>query len=684
MTTLDLNQCDVACLGCIKTYKKKHELVEGNKFKILCNGIPDDYVSKDIRQTISKDEAEAAESILDPVTWARENLDWHCSDPEGEVWKRRNPQEYLGWVQRNPDESIEGKSRYHRPYQAEMLRCTSNWKVFRIGRQAGKTEALVVSMLYNLYTKPGLPENEGFKVVVIAPYQTQVELIFSRLRELINSSDELKNSVARDVKAPNYTIELKNGSTVKGFTAGTKSGGNADSVRGQHAHMLVFDEADLLSSGDIDSALAVVTNNPDATIWMSSTPTGKRGKFFGTCNSDLWREFHYSSHVNPMWTDKLDVLYKQQLTELAYKHEILAEFGEQAEGVFQNSYIQASKEDYNYSEMARDLTWIYTIGVDWNDVKNGTTISVIGFNPIENRFKIVCREKVQKTGWNQLSACKKIQDVNRIWRPIAIYLDAGHGGTQWEVLRKEGYDAVLDPTRGATHPDSKLRYVKQYEFGGTVETHDLFTRQKIKKPAKPFLVENAVRRFESNTIIFSKYDEELEKQLQNYIIERVNPSGIPVYKAREDTIGDHALDSVMLALVAFTLEETPFGKVIHRIDIGFTGNFGDRIDPVVSEGDTAVVDPRMRTKNKASQRAKPSMNRNAGVTESSSILGRDREIPANHMNSSRSEVKLWAWPGFGHDAPKPKVRTLSEAVNEAKDRKGINRFRGGRPRRKNI
>jgi hypothetical protein len=214
-----------------------------------------------------------------------------------------------------------------------MLRCTSKRKVFRIGRQAGKTETLVISMLYHLFTKPGVPEDQGFKIVVITPYQSQIDLIFGRMMQLIRSSPLTNNSIKRNVKAPIYSIELHNESKVSGFTAGTKSGGNAESVRGQTANMLVFDEADYLSSGDIDAAMSIITNYPNATVWMSSTPSGKREKFYDMCHSKRYKEYHYPSNANPMWTDELNETFLEQLTEIGYKHEILAEFGEQEQGV---------------------------------------------------------------------------------------------------------------------------------------------------------------------------------------------------------------------------------------------------------------------------------------------------------------------------------------------------------------
>lgn len=681
---IDLNQCDKTCFGCIKGYKTKHKLKKGQDFEIGCNGIPIDFVPFNVLAGLSPEDHYAAKTVLDPVTWASENLDWHCLDPDGSIWKRKNPEEYWTWVESHPGESILGKSRYHRPYQAEMLRCTGKRKVFRVGRQAGKTEAIVVSMLYNLFTKPGVAEGEGFKIIVITPYQSQIDLIFERLLQLIRSSVITQNSLRRNVKAPVYTIELHNGSIVKGFTAGTKSGGNAEAVRGQHGHMLVFDEADYLSSGDMDAALSIITNHPNASVWMSSTPSGKREKFYQTCMSKLWKEFYYTSQVNPMWNTSLEAHFREDLTEIGFKHEVLAEFGEQEEGVFQNSYVQAARTDFNYGEYAYHHSWTYTVGVDWNDTKNGTTIAVLGFDPTRNKFILVDRYIVSRDGWTQLAACQKVAEVNRLWKPMSIYLDAGFGGTQYEVLRAFGFDSLRDPTKGPTHPDSKLpRVLKQYDFGSKIETRDIFTGVPKKKDAKPFLVESTVRRFESQDILIPYSDENLEAQLLGYIIDRITPTGRPVYAANDNKVGDHLLDAVMLSVVAFILENTPLGKPKFETSIRFSGKLGERTDPMIGVGDTVVhADVKHHIKEEK-EKKKPSQNR-AQIMEQQSLFGSPNSLPANHIHRE-SKVGLWSWEGFiQNDKPRPKVRTLGQAQNDARRRQGLAPRRSGRPRRKNI
>lgn len=620
---LNLKILDEACTGCIKGYAGKHRLGKGDTFSIRCSGIPKTFISPNTIRALSNESAISATALLDPVTWALENLDWHCLDEDGSVWARKNPEEYRKQMEERPDRA----SKYHRPYQATMLRCSARRKVFRIGRQAGKTESLIISIIFSLFT------NANFKIILITPFQAQIELIFGRIKELIATNPSLQNSIKRAVSAPQHTLELYNGSYIKGFTAGTRSGGNADSVRGQSANMLVFDEADYLAPADMDSALAIITNFPDATVWMSSTPTGKREKFYETCNSRLYKEFHYPSSVNPNWNEELESDFKSTYTSIGYVHEVEANFGAQEEGVFQVGYVEAAEAEYRYADMKPAPGWHYSIGVDWNDVKVGTTLVVTGFNPTSSKFLIVERQVVSREGWTQLTACNKIAELNRKWHPFAIYVDSGFGGTQIEVLRKFGYEARVDKEKGPNHLDAKLvKILKAYQFGSTIEIHDPWTKQLVKKPAKGFLVESAVRRFESNDIYFPKSDTQLKAELLGYIIDRVSVHGQVVYGTNSDNVGDHNLDALMLSLVAFTLEKTTYGKPVISEKILFQ-NLPDR------EGHDQLTWRELR------QAASPVNGRN----DLEEVPG---SLPA--ANTAQPDTnKLWVWPGWEADKPAP-------------------------------
>lgn len=115
-----------------------------------------------------------------------------------------------------------------RDYQEEMLRDESLYKVYRCGRRIGKSETMIIEGLHKAYT------HEGFRILYVTPYETQVNLVFMRMRELIQNSPLLKIEVTKMKNSP-YTIEFRNGSVIMGFTTGASSGSGAASVRGQRA-----------------------------------------------------------------------------------------------------------------------------------------------------------------------------------------------------------------------------------------------------------------------------------------------------------------------------------------------------------------------------------------------------------------------------------------------------------------
>lgn len=658
--SLDLKQCNQICHECVKGYIKKYNLKQGDRFAISCNGIPKVYIPDHLLATLDQD-PEFATAMISPAHWASKFLDWHCIDPDGEIWKRKTFDGTLPAESRPYDAAMAaaGQSIFNRPYQFAMLSCTSKKKVFRIGRQSGKTECLCIVILYSLFTK------SNFKVVLVTPYQSQIDMIFSRLTEMITSNTLLQNSIARNAKAPNFQIKLHNGSYINGFTAGTRSGQEAGAARGQPANMLVFDEADYLVPGDIQATLATITNFPNATVWMSSTPTGRREKFYETCNSKLYKEFHFSSRVNPNWSKELEEFFREEYTEDQYNHEINAEFGEQEEGVYKAKYIEVAKSNYEYDQMAPQPGWLYAIGVDWNDVKIGTTITVVGYNPLDGIFYLVDKHIVVASEWTQLGACEKVAEYNRIWNPFAIYVDSGFGATQVEVLQKFGYDSIQ--TKGPTHPDAKLRYlVKAFAFGGTIETYDPFTKIEIRKPAKPFLVENSVRRFETSTFKFPSSDKKYIDSLHGYIVDRITDAGRPVYKAQNEAAGDHIIDSVNLALLAFTLEKTEFGQPKYQAKIAFTGPLK------VDELDPSRFNKEVGTLRSVANEYRPSNQRsNISGKEENLIINTEQNIPINNsvLQKESIMVKLWDWPGWGYDRPAPSVKQRSSLPTKHRPRR---------------
>lgn len=657
--SLDLTKCTSDCQECLVSYIKKHRLSKGDQFEISCKGIPKKYIPDHILQSLDAD-PRAAIAIYDPVTWAELFLDWHCLDPEGKVWERKTKEGTLpaGVVQWDEEIVKKRKSPFHRPYQSTVLRCTSKRKVLRMGRQTGKSESLCILMLHAAFT------NQGYKVLLLAPQESQIEALFSRLNDFVKSNDVLANSVVRNTRKP-YELGLTNGSRIRAFTAGTKSGHKAGSVRGQDVNFLVGDEVDYMSDGDIETALATIANFPDAPVIMSSTPSGARAKFYYTCHDLMYKEHYYPSWANPNWSEDLEKFFKSQYTEVGYDHEVKALFGEQEQGVYQNRYILAAMSPYEYHHIVPRKDWIYMIGVDWNDTKIGTNIAVVGYNPFDFKFYFVERETINKLELTQLVACNRIAELNRKWLPINIYVDKGFASAQIEVLRQMGHKARR-AGNGNKDPDSRLLdIVKPFDFGSNLEIHDPITKQPVKKWAKPFLVDNSVLKFETYSVCFPKSDKDIAAQLENYIIDRVNDSGRPIYRPRDEKIGDHMLDAFNLALVAFTIERSELSRPRYDAAVSF-----------VSSSIEGNKDPSSYINN-ARESKPPVQNRASELIEKSpSLLKPKNSLPLANSTLTSETNNIWSHPGFLRDEPMFNARQTR--INRFKSRKG------SRPKRSNI
>jgi hypothetical protein len=115
--------------------------------------------------------------------------------------------------------------------------------------------------------------------------------------------------------------------------------------------------------------------------------------------------------------------------------------------------------------------------------------------------------------------------------------------------------------------------VKGYNFSAKIDARDPMTKRPIKKHAKPFMVENAVRFFEERRIQISAHDMALRNQLENYIIKHRTTAGVPVYGLIEERIGDHRLDAMMLALIGFKLEMSDFGQAYYSTHVAVSPGF---------------------------------------------------------------------------------------------------------------
>ena len=484
------------------------------------------------------DQVKLAKIMNDPVAWAQAFLrTYNNQTGKVEPWKAR-------W------------------YQVEMLKDQSKKRVYRCGRRIGKTETMVVESLFHVCTK------RNFRVLIVTPYETQVRLAFMRINELIQESPVVKSMVVGNTKNP-YLIKLSNDSAILGFTTGASSGGGAASVRGQRADLIVMDEVDYMSEADFDSVMIIAGERDNIRTVMSSTPTGKRSKFYQACTDPAmgFTEHFHPSYHNPGWNDDLEAEFRATLSEQGYVHEVEAEFGVQNTGVFSKDAVDAAKEYYNYAYQELDYyqnaaiergdivapeMLIYnrqkhapfnrfrTIGVDWDKYKETSSIVVLEFNEKLQRFMILKALSVPRAEYSYDKAVKTVIEFNEIYKPAMIYCDRGAGEYQIERLC----------IYGEAHPESRLHEkVKGFSFSQNLEVENPVTGEMVKEPLKPFMITQLQIAFERNQMVISKYDEKLYKQLIDYEVVKHAQNGKPIFT----DVNEHFIDALGLAYLAMTL-----------------------------------------------------------------------------------------------------------------------------------
>jgi intein/homing endonuclease len=424
-----------------------------------------------------------------------------------------------------------------------------------VTHNTGKTESICVMMLWMTHV------NSDFSVLVIAPFEAQVNLIWDKLQSFINKSPKIQSTIKRNSKSSEHVLEFNNGSKITGFSSSSSSSARSDKVRGQDAKYIVLDEADYLASDDIEAILAILASHPDCGMWASSTPTGRHDKFYQFCvQKDLgFKEFHYTSAESPSWTDETEQFFRTSYALSVFEHEFYAIFGIQESGVFRNDLVDLAIVDYQIPKERIGVNSRVVIGVDWNGQSIGTHIVVVEAINSDKGLKYVLLYKTAIKGveFTQHESVQKIIDLDKRYNADFIYVDQGFGLTQIEMLQKYGMS-----TPGNFH-----KKVKAYAMGGGVKIIDPLTKQEVKKDAKPFMVHTTVNALErgllylpssedTQVLVDSIDDEEsgsgsgIVQQMRNFSVERITPTGRETYSQGDE----HALTAYMLAITGLTLE----------------------------------------------------------------------------------------------------------------------------------
>lgn len=556
---------------------------------------------------------EALEYIVtdNPILWAKVYLDWEARDYQFAIL-------------------TEGKK--------------SKKLVLRLGRRLGKTDDMCVLILWFAYTQYNKGPNNQYDIIIATPYETQIDLIFKRLHQLIEVSPLLGGLISRDVHH-NICFNI-NGvtSNILGLTAGANNAtGGANSTRGQRADVIILDECDYIGSNQVTNILNIRNEAPERIrLICASTPSGKHEEYYRWCigaskkyfptQDDIknnrftgymteekavgegngWTEIYAPSNVNKellkINPDTLQTYLediRDELSEMRYVQEVMAEFGEEELGVYQKKYIyEAIKEGerlgYRYitkwSKQDREVylkrtqgQCIRILGVDWDKYAAATNMVCMEFDRFHQDadgrivplFKMLFRIEIARSDFTYVNAMNKIIELNDEYKFDWIAIDRGYGEVQLEMLHKYGLE----------HEETGLAdKVIGYQFSQKIEVTDPYTRKKDSKDLKPFMVNNSVNLFEKGKIVLDPKDKTMIQQLEEYRVKSISASGKPIYTDENE----HAIDSMNLALLAFEQHHGELLKKVFSIKTIFIGTLDNRDVDVKSRtliGDEEVEVP---------------------------------------------------------------------------------------------
>lgn len=169
-----------------------------------------------------------------------------------------------------------------------------------------------------------------------------------------------------------------------GGTVQVKSADNPDSLRGEGLNFVVIDECAFVKEDAWTDALRPALADRKGGALFISTPKGHNWfwRLWHNATGNEWKAWKFSSYDNPFLDGKEIDAARSQLPERTFSQEFLAEFVEDAGGVFRNVTACATAKPITSKRGDR----VYIAGLDWALSYDFTVLTIIDANTRELVF----------------------------------------------------------------------------------------------------------------------------------------------------------------------------------------------------------------------------------------------------------------------------------------------------------
>lgn len=314
------------------------------------------------------------------------------------------------------------------PGQAQVAQNASRFNVVACGRRWGKTTFGIDRAI--------APEVLRYPVGWFSP-------TYKMLLDVWREADRITGPIQKRRSVQDHRLEFISGGLLEFWSLD-----NEDAARGRKYRRVIIDEAGILSR--LMEAWNFVIRPTLADFqgdgWFFSTPKGRNGfyQLWQMGQDPLlpeWRSWQMPTAINPrILASELEAL-KRALPERVYRQEILAEFLEDAGGVFRHVVECAIATGQGGAVDGHS----YVIGVDWGKLNDFTVFCVID---------TTLRSLVEIERFNQIDYAVQVGRLRALcerFRPAAVVVERNSIGEPLiEQLVRLGLPVVAFQTTNAS------------------------------------------------------------------------------------------------------------------------------------------------------------------------------------------------------------------------------------------
>ena len=321
------------------------------------------------------------------------------------------------------------------PGQRAVMDLPARFRIVAAGRRWGKSSmAAHETLRYAL-------ENSGVTIWWVSPsYDQSNDFGFDKIKPLVpvDVLDDVKRTKPR-------ALELSNGSRIS-----FRSAEREDSLRGPGLDFLVIDEAGTVPERAWTEELRPALADTRGDMLAIGTPRG-RNWFF-----DWYKRGQSGDHPdtasvraptsqNPHVPDgEIDEL-RDQMPERAFRQEHLAEFVDDAGGVFDD--VRDAVAEYDLPVPSGDASGPFAIGADFARHEDYTALAVLDADG-----RLVAFDRLRETTWTRIQ--RRIEQLDEEYSPATVAVDATRDNKIVSDLEESGLE--VDPVNFGSRKTSLI------------------------------------------------------------------------------------------------------------------------------------------------------------------------------------------------------------------------------------